>query len=188
MTMENNFNITRGHPFENEWIIQYDIFDEDKIDPTIPFVITNKSNNEEIILYFNYGMSIMKYNNEEVTKLVISIFDTDIFDNGEYSYEYLGKTLGRKEIGHFHGKITVSSEDSDKEPTIKRQARPWDFLKSKAPGEAGERASEEKQDERMSICETCPSFIKLTTQCKECGCIMKMKTKLEQAVCPLGKW
>ena len=62
MTMENNFNITRGHPFENEWIIQYDIFDEDKID-TIPFVITNKSNNEEIILYFNYGMSIMKYNN-----------------------------------------------------------------------------------------------------------------------------
>ena len=51
-----------------------------------------------------------------------------------------------------------------------------------------EEEDEEKQDERMSICETCPSFIKLTTQCKECGCIMKMKTKLEQAVCPLGKW
>lgn len=41
---------------------------------------------------------------------------------------------------------------------------------------------------RFSICQQCPEFIDLTTQCKKCGCIMKLKTKLTKATCPLGKW
>jgi len=41
---------------------------------------------------------------------------------------------------------------------------------------------------RYGICEQCPSLIKLTKQCKECGCFMKLKTKLIHATCPLGKW
>jgi hypothetical protein len=43
-------------------------------------------------------------------------------------------------------------------------------------------------DARYQICKACPELIKLTTQCKKCGCLMKVKTKLQQAVCPLGKW
>ena len=43
-------------------------------------------------------------------------------------------------------------------------------------------------NERFSICKECPELIKLTNQCKKCGCFMKIKTKFKQAKCPLGKW
>ncbi len=49
-------------------------------------------------------------------------------------------------------------------------------------------ASDEKSSERYSICKECPELIKLTKQCKKCGCLMNRKTKLELATCPLGKW
>lgn len=45
-----------------------------------------------------------------------------------------------------------------------------------------------KIDARLNICKTCPSFINMTTQCKECGCIMKAKAMLVNAECPLKKW
>jgi hypothetical protein len=43
-------------------------------------------------------------------------------------------------------------------------------------------------DKRMNICNSCPELIKITSQCKKCGCFMPAKAKLEQAKCPLGKW
>lgn len=61
--------------------------------------------------------------------------------------------------------------------------RPWDFLNPNT-----QYASKEKSEARLSICQQCPEFIKLTTQCKQCGCIMKAKTNLELAECPLNKW
>ena len=42
--------------------------------------------------------------------------------------------------------------------------------------------------ERFDICKSCPELIKLTSQCKQCGCFMAVKTKLEAAKCPMGKW
>jgi hypothetical protein len=50
------------------------------------------------------------------------------------------------------------------------------------------RSSEDLADTRLSICKACPELIKLTTQCKKCGCFMSAKTKLEVAKCPIGKW
>lgn len=61
--------------------------------------------------------------------------------------------------------------------------RPWDLLN---PGT--EWASDEKAFERYSICQQCPELIKMSKQCKKCGCFMFAKTKLEKAECPLGKW
>jgi hypothetical protein len=61
--------------------------------------------------------------------------------------------------------------------------RPWDMLDPNAP-----KVSDLMAFNRLSICQQCPEFIKLTTQCKKCGCIMKLKTKLELATCPLEKW
>jgi hypothetical protein len=49
-------------------------------------------------------------------------------------------------------------------------------------------ASEEKSILRFEICKACPELIKLTKQCKKCGCLMHLKTKLEAATCPIGKW
>jgi hypothetical protein len=61
--------------------------------------------------------------------------------------------------------------------------RPWDLINP-----AAEWADEEVAKERYSICKACPELIKLTKQCKKCGCFMVAKTKLQGAVCPLGKW
>lgn len=49
-------------------------------------------------------------------------------------------------------------------------------------------ASEEKSNQRMDICLSCDRLIEQTKQCKECGCFMSLKTKLEEANCPLNKW
>jgi hypothetical protein len=41
---------------------------------------------------------------------------------------------------------------------------------------------------RLKTCLSCPELIKTTKQCKKCGCFMTVKTKLEVAKCPIGKW
>lgn len=41
---------------------------------------------------------------------------------------------------------------------------------------------------RLDVCKNCEFYIKLTHQCKKCGCIMNVKTKLAHATCPMGKW
>jgi Family of unknown function (DUF6171) len=63
------------------------------------------------------------------------------------------------------------------------ETRPWDVVNPNT-----EWADEEKAKERYSICRSCPELVKLTKQCKKCGCLMHLKTKLQGAVCPLGKW
>jgi predicted metal-binding protein len=42
--------------------------------------------------------------------------------------------------------------------------------------------------ERMLVCFECEKYIKATTQCKECGCVMLLKTLLMDSSCPLNKW
>jgi predicted Zn-ribbon and HTH transcriptional regulator len=49
-------------------------------------------------------------------------------------------------------------------------------------------AAESLSNSRMSICRGCPELIGVTSQCKKCGCFMLIKTKIEAAKCPLGKW
>jgi hypothetical protein len=71
-------------------------------------------------------------------------------------------------------------EKSDKEP---RDVKPWDLINPNS-----EWATEDVSSERYSICKTCPELIKLTKQCKKCGCFMAAKTKLQKATCPIGKW
>ncbi len=66
---------------------------------------------------------------------------------------------------------------------FERPARPWDLF-NKNLG----RVAAEISVKRMDICRSCEHFINATTQCKECGCIMKLKTKLPNAECPVGKW
>ena len=49
-------------------------------------------------------------------------------------------------------------------------------------------AEEEVSNARYDICLKCPELVAFTKQCKKCGCFMGLKTKLENAKCPLGKW
>ena len=41
---------------------------------------------------------------------------------------------------------------------------------------------------RMEICKQCPNYVKFTGQCKKCGCIMRIKTKLHGQECPENRW
>ena len=78
---------------------------------------------------------------------------------------------------------------SDKESLLARykknigETRPWDLINPKTSF-----VETEDADKRFAICQMCPEFVSLTTQCKKCGCVMKLKTKLEKATCPLQKW
>lgn len=61
--------------------------------------------------------------------------------------------------------------------------RPWDVINPNVP-----KATDSTAESRMSICNLCPELINATKQCKQCGCFMKMKVRLEAATCPIGKW
>jgi hypothetical protein len=60
--------------------------------------------------------------------------------------------------------------------------RPWDLL------QADNKTTDDIAAERYEICKACPELIKLTKQCKKCGCFMNLKVKLALAECPIGKW
>ena len=61
-------------------------------------------------------------------------------------------------------------------------ARPTDLLRP------SKYTDEETAKKRYEICLECPYFISATKQCKQCGCFMVAKTKLEKAECPIHKW
>jgi hypothetical protein len=65
----------------------------------------------------------------------------------------------------------------------KNGVTPLDLLNPRTKHSTDEQASA-----RFEICKACPELISLTSQCKQCGCIMSLKTKLEAAKCPIGKW
>ena len=62
-------------------------------------------------------------------------------------------------------------------------SRPWDVINPNVP-----KIDDEIAETRLDICKACPELIQITKQCKKCGCFMVLKTKLKDAVCPLGKW
>ncbi len=39
---------------------------------------------------------------------------------------------------------------------------------------------------RYKICQSCEK--KSGILCSECGCVLKIKTKVEECECPIGKW
>ncbi|NDD25593.1 MAG: hypothetical protein EB103_01750 [Actinobacteria bacterium] len=42
--------------------------------------------------------------------------------------------------------------------------------------------------ERFDICLKCEFLSAVSHQCQQCGCFMKLKTRLANASCPIGKW
>ncbi len=63
------------------------------------------------------------------------------------------------------------------------ESRPWDLLDPNI-----QKINVEESEKRYNICLSCDRLIKLTKQCRECGCIMPAKVKLQNATCPLNKW
>jgi hypothetical protein len=42
--------------------------------------------------------------------------------------------------------------------------------------------------ERFEVCLECPQLMRPTYSCRECGCFMRIKVKVQRARCPLNKW
>jgi len=62
------------------------------------------------------------------------------------------------------------------------EVKPWNLF------DGSPRSPEELEQARLAICSGCENYRAKTNQCKLCGCFMKLKTKLEHATCPIGKW
>jgi hypothetical protein len=60
-------------------------------------------------------------------------------------------------------------------------AKVWDLFN-------GDKTPEEISISRLEICKSCEWFRPKIQTCKKCGCFMKLKTTLEKAKCPIGKW
>jgi hypothetical protein len=74
---------------------------------------------------------------------------------------------------------TIAQLDPAVEPS---KVRVLDLIDISVP-----RADAEERARRMAICKGCDR-LKLNTLCSECNCIMKFKTWLGPATCPIGKW
>jgi hypothetical protein len=70
-----------------------------------------------------------------------------------------------------------------KEKNPDREAKVWDVVNPYI-----ENVSDEVYNKRMDICKSCEFLFKPTSQCKKCGCLMHLKSKLPHATCPIGKW
>jgi hypothetical protein len=78
--------------------------------------------------------------------------------------------------------IEKCKEEEITEKPMSKDVKPWDMINGSP------RASEEIAKERLDICRSCMCLQPITEICLVCSCFMKLKTKLEDATCPLGKW
>lgn len=187
--MKENLELLIGEPFEKEWPIDYNIFndrDENMLDFTVPFIVKDKDGEVVLELSQSNGLTVAQFEDADNARLVVSIYDTSFFDEDEYYYDYQTSSINGKKKIDVSGIIKATKTKEKPEPKT-REVRPWDLFKSKDSPE-GARVSEEVQKERYDICTECPEFVKLTGQCKQCGCFMKAKTRLAGASCPLNKW
>jgi hypothetical protein len=65
---------------------------------------------------------------------------------------------------------------------MSEDSKPWDLFNGSP------RSQEELVEYRLKICRSCEFFRQTSQTCKKCGCFMKLKTTLEKAKCPVGKW
>ena len=62
------------------------------------------------------------------------------------------------------------------------------FVKSMASWAADGFKTSEKAEARWDICKKCYLLDTSDNTCLACGCIMKLKVKIEKAKCPEGHW
>jgi len=43
-------------------------------------------------------------------------------------------------------------------------------------------------EQRRNVCDSCPFYQISTDRCTQCGCIMRVKVRLNAASCPIHKW
>ena len=51
-----------------------------------------------------------------------------------------------------------------------------------------EKVNDKIYNKRISICNKCEYYLKLTKQCKHCFCFMPIKARNIEGSCPIKKW
>jgi hypothetical protein len=128
--------------------------------------------NEELLLNYNVYPLIT----EPVPQLTEDETveeSTPEFHDGEWHQTWRVRKLTEGEIGEIVESRTPIFSDANADDVNEAQAM---FI-----------ATVELQEQRYEICKTCDSFTALKT-CRECGCIMPLKIKINSASCPLEKW
>lgn len=142
------------------------------------FIDIYKNDKHVISLYRNSGFSFIKRSDMDGVFIDISVTDTSFLDAGEYTWTIDLLDLENKLIKQVFEKFIVIDQPIRE---IQKNVKPWDLLNNKIP-----RVDRETSDYRYSICKSCERF--RSGICLECGCLMKLKTTLSAAYCPLHKW
>ena len=109
--------------------------------------------------------------------IAMAIDDPVILGVGTHQYEISATDVHGSTILNESGTIVVT----DGTPAPPREVRPWDLLNPNS-----NRSSKTERDSRMDICLGCPKLV--AGICQECLCLMRWKTTLKDAYCPIGKW
>lgn len=110
--------------------------------------------------------------------IAISVDDPTVFGHGAHSWN-IKATNDDGLILSEQGQLIVKPRTGT--PTPEHEVRPWDLLNPNSG-----RVSKLVRNERLSVCQTCPELT--LGMCNVCKCIMRWKTTLADATCPLGKW
>jgi hypothetical protein len=52
----------------------------------------------------------------------------------------------------------------------------------------GAMVGQAEKDRRLDVCRACDRFEAAAGRCRECGCRMNWKARIESLDCPLGRW
>ena len=83
--------------------------------------------------------------------------------------------------------LPIGGECCGGSPSLLQKARNLAHTMGDFAGSGFKLADKEVYDQRMEICRGCDRF-ENNRFCKECGCFMDLKAKIEVAECPLDKW
>ena len=168
--------IEQGQPLEMTWPIErltargHFAVDQES------FVSLSHHGQEIDRLTAKVGLDILEETPNWLLHAYVS--DTSFLPVGEIEYEALIQLEGGEVILHDRGVIEVTADiGTEKKPSV----YPWDLLKP-----SSEHVSREVRYERMSVCRSCPQFT--AGICRSCFCVMRFKTMLADASCPLGRW
>jgi hypothetical protein len=171
----------QDRPFEHLFVTDTDADRERIYEAVAPdYEMTMTGSAASFTLIEGAGLTVA-VNGKNKALIVASIHEMDRVPTDEYVFSITARDNDGVEILNEHGVLSVLPLAPESEPVVDRPVKPWDLFNPSVP-----RASKEVSDARLAICHDCPQL--LAGFCKECGCRMKWKTTLFDAVCPLGKW
>lgn len=122
---------------------------------------------------------------------LIDMLSQKLLDQRRLYAELMQKSISfklKRASDRFWSVLAVFLENSDEGTSLGQKIKMF-FQTMWAWARSGFKlSSEQVYTQRLEICKACPQLIKPDMQCKMCGCMMKAKTRVEAASCPLKKW